>query len=101
VRASVSRPCRLFTSACRHLGYFRFLSPRQRWVSRPVLEFLSAVLAVEPDTPPPRRPTRTLDGFTVDVDRPEIGFKLVDASEVVRTGDAVDAEASAGMLKGL
>ena len=84
------------TQAGGHLGTWTG-SGKTRWLRKPVAEFLSAVVRADPKPRPhPYTASRDDAGFTIDPDRPEIGFKLLGA-ETVKSGQV---NGDAGVTKG-
>ena len=82
-------------------------STKSRWVRKPVLEFLSAMLEADPrprrhPTSPARsQPPKVGDDFVYDMKRKDIGYRLVGADELILGGSAPNDVEQKGVTKGL
>lgn len=94
------------TSHGGHLGYYEGLLAgftKKRWLPRPSLEFVTAVLEANPE--PRRNPSHPIaekipevgDDFVYDLQRPDIGFKLVGEDELIKGGTASAGSAEMAM----
>ncbi|KAG8849874.1 hypothetical protein FRB91_009555 [Serendipita sp. 411] len=82
-----------------HLGWFEDGEKRgetQKWIRKPALQWLRAVVEeFVREKGQGGRPTEVADGFTREIGRPEVGFKVVDAKDLPQGGKA------AGLTQGL